>query len=171
MTFYVQYILIVLGGFSRVHHHILPESALCLHICQWVTPCVWICLCWFGACLCVGLCVLWGWCGMEVSSVRSNIQANAVMWRALSRDNHQATQVQLPSVLFFLCGTHTNKHTHASCMLTHSSGKAPHGKSPRIVQSRQNKRYRMLVDCVVVTSYVTLHVTGKMGAMAYFWLN
>lgn len=112
------------------------EYPLNCYACHLVVRCVcvWICLCW-------SLCVLWGWCGMEVSSVRSHIQAHAVMWRALSRDNHKATQVQLPSVLFFFSGTdtrtyrhthshihwcgYTAKHIHTPCKLTHGGGN-PH---------------------------------------------
>lgn len=163
----------------------MPEKnspGVCVDLSVWVwctSLCVKACVC-----LCVCVCVLWGWCGMEVTSVRSNIQAHAVMWRALSRDNHKAAQVQLPPVLFFpLWHTHTHtqahrrahtgEHTQPSCKLTHSGGKAPLGrKSPGIVQSLQNKCYRLLVDCLLlVSSCVMLHVTGKTGALTHLRLN
>lgn len=181
---------------SRARHHISPESALCPRTCRkknspgvcvdlsvwvWCTSlCVKACVC-----LCVCVCVLWGWCGMEVTSVRSNIQAHAVMWRALSRDNHKAAQVQLPPVLFFPLW-HTNTHTHKRIdgrtqantpgppVNWHTVvGKPPLGrKSPGIVQSLQNKCYRLLVDCLLlVSSCVMLHVTGKTGALTHLRLN
>lgn len=68
---------------------------------------------------------------------------------------------------------HTGEHTRPSCKLTHSGGKAPLGrKSPGIVQSLQNKCYRLLVDCLLlVSSCVMLHVTGKTGALTHLRLN
>lgn len=151
---------------SCVNHHVASESPLCFHTYQQVTWSVYVCVCrsvclgLMHVCLCIGMCfcALWGWCGMEVTSVRSNIRAHAVMWRALSRDNHEAAQVQLPSVLLFLCGTHTPihaythwqghtcKHTYAFSKLRQEVGKPPWGESPRNVQSLQNKRHRLLVD-------------------------
>lgn len=52
-------------------------------------------------------------------------------------------------------------------------GKPPLGrKSPGIVQSLQNKCYRLLVDCLLlVSSCVMLHVTGKTGALTHLRLN
>lgn len=130
---------------------------------------------------------LWGWCGIEVSSVRSHIQAHAVMWRALSRDNHEAMQVQLPPVLFFFCDTHIHTHpfidgnvkpkhmiaAYKSTLWSWGGGDNPlpphshsYSESPRIEESLQNKHHRQHVDCLLEMSRVMLYLNGNMEAMA-----
>lgn len=152
MAFYVcvNFFLVCTITFFLTQHHVFIYDSKLPTLCN-------SCQSGLGACLCADMCVWWVWCGMEVTSVRSNIQSSAVMWRALSRDNHQETQVQLPSVLFLLCGTHTNKHTLASCKLTHCGGKAPHGRIPRIAQSPRN------------ICFCLLYQTGRMGALANYF--
>lgn len=165
---------------SCVNHHVASESPLCFHTYQQVTWSVYVCVCrsvclgLMHVCLCIGMCfcALWGWCGMEVTSVRSNIRAHAVMWRALSRDNHEAAQVQLPSVLLFLCGTHTHRYmhihigrdTHANTpMLSLNWDKRwespPGAKAPGMYSLfKTNATAYLLTICLLVSRYVTPHV-------------
>lgn len=152
---------------SCMRHHDLSESALCLHmpasyqVCVRVCVCVRICLSGFGVrlfvCRYVFVClvrVMWHgghFCQIQHPGPCCDVKGT------VKRQPRGSTGTAALSALFPQWHTHTHthrrghtdKHTHASCKLTHGGGKAPQGESPRIVQSLQNKLYRLLVDCLL----------------------
>lgn len=128
---YIYTVHIWMGVFFLVRATTFCLNQRCVFIYQLVTQCVQICPSRFGACLCVGMCVLWGWCGMRVTSVRSNVQP--VLWceghcqeTTTRQRRYSCPQCSFPSV------AHTQTNTPMLPVNWHTAvGKPSVAKNPQ----------------------------------------
>lgn len=136
----------------------LNQCLVFIHTRELPGVCVSVCLCWVRICLCVGMCLCVSEGDVAWRSLLSDPMYRPMLWReghcqetTTRQRRYSCPQCSFSSVAHTHSTHwrgHTAKHIQASCKLTHGGGKPPQGESPRIVQSLQNKRCRLLVDCL-----------------------